>query len=76
MPADFTEIIVERRSRRSIERAPLREVVNCLSFATSPSFKWSVGGSYERIDLCTPPVVFIQWKSPWLQATGGIAYLD
>lgn len=42
--ANFSEIVAERRSQRSIERAPLREVVNCLFFATSPSFKWSAAG--------------------------------
>lgn len=42
--ADFSEIVAERRSRRSIDRAPLREVLNCLSFATFPSSKWSSAG--------------------------------
>lgn len=43
-PADFVEVIKARRSRRLIRRAPLREVLNCLLFASAPSSAWNEAG--------------------------------
>ena len=46
--ADFLSILEGRRSERTLSRAPLREILNFLSYATAPRQLWGSGPIRSR----------------------------